>query len=103
MGTRGTLTFPNAETWSYKEGMDTEGDWTKTLSRSTTASLPFDPAVYATDKGPYAPFTKRLQHWIDFLQGRTPALSCTLHDGVRNMVILEAVVDSARRNVPIDV
>ncbi|PWN37046.1 NAD(P)-binding protein [Meira miltonrushii] len=94
MGTSGTINFPNMELWSFTGQSIEGGDWTLPLTQSKQAALPFD-QEFATDTGPNSPFAKRLQHWLDFIQGKSETLSCTLDDGLRNMAILEAILSSA--------
>lgn len=99
MGTKGTLNFPNMEHWCFR-GEEGEGDWTLPLTKSYQKALPFDDE-YATDQGPNSPFTKRLNHWINFIQGKEDKLSCTLQDGLRNMILLDAILKSARTGLPV--
>lgn len=95
MGTGGTINFPNMELWSFTgQSIEGGGDWTLPLTKSNQAALPFD-QEFATDSGPNSPFAKRLEHWLDFIQGKSDSLSCTLDDGLRNMAILEAILTSA--------
>lgn len=102
MGTAGTLNFPNFDYWSFTGGSaqsPSRGDWTKPLTKSTPASLGFGPEL-ATDKGPQAPFSARLRHWVDVIHGRALP-NCSLDDGIKNMVLLEAVRTSAQEGKPV--
>jgi len=95
MGTTGTINFPNMDLWSFTGQSVEGGDWTLPLTKSNQEALPFN-QEFATDKGSNSPFAKRLEHWLDFIQGKNETLSCTLDDGLRNMAILEAILTSAR-------
>ncbi|KAI5461895.1 quinate utilization oxidoreductase QutH [Mariannaea sp. PMI_226] len=100
MGTKGSIELPSLKRY-YFSGEKRDGCWTDELTKDDSRSPSRDPEQfqYSYDN---APFTKRLAHWVDVIRnGATP--NCTLRDGVMVTKILDALVESAEKGVPIDI
>jgi predicted dehydrogenase len=78
-GTRGTLSVPNMELWSYPG----EGGWYAPLGRTTLATATLDPLA------------EQLRHFLAVIAGREAPL-ISVEDAMRTLAVVEAVREAAR-------
>lgn len=96
MGSKGSVELPSLKRYYYNG----TGNWSNELLVDDEMTPSKNPGrfEYSSEN---APFTKRLEHWVDVIGGATP--NCTLRDGVMATAVLDALVDSGARGMPVDI
>lgn len=87
-GSEGSLSVPDMTLWEYGE---TGNSWTKELS-STKLDIP-DMKI---------PFEAQIEHFMKVIKGEDPA-SCDGAEGLRAVVVCEAIKQSMKENRPIEI
>lgn len=96
MGTKGSVELPSLKRYYYNG----DGNWGHELSVDDEMAPSRNPGrfEYSFES---APFTKRLEHWLDVMKGTPP--NCTLRDGVMATAVLDALVESGAQGIPVSV
>ncbi|GAA5884852.1 hypothetical protein JCM6882_007123 [Rhodosporidiobolus microsporus] len=88
LGTEGSLSFPELRLWHYTSPSHS---WTDKLVQDEP--LPVDPTP---------PFTRQLRHFVDVVEGKAEP-SCGGLDGLRTIITLEAILESMKTGLPVEV
>lgn len=89
MGTEGTLSIPDMKLWSYETAKTKS--WTEDLNL-TNIDVP----------GTKAPFELQVKHFVEVIRGKEIPL-CSGHDGLRAVVVCEAVKEAIATGLPVDI
>lgn len=88
LGTRGSLSFPQLQTWHYT---DPSHSWTDSLVQDDALAI-----------DPTPPFTHQLRHFADVCEG-TVEPQCGGEDALCTIITLEAILQSMKTGKPVDV
>jgi predicted dehydrogenase len=100
MGTKGSIELPSLKRFYYS-AENRPGCWSDVLASDNSLSPSCDPERFQYNYD-NAPFTKRLAHWVDVIQSGVQP-NCTLRDGVMVTKVLDALVESAEKGVPVNI
>ncbi|GAA5998199.1 Gfo/Idh/MocA family protein [Rhodotorula paludigena] len=88
LGTRGSLSFPQLQTWHYT---DPSHSWTDSLVQDDALAI-----------DPTPPFTHQLRHFADVCEG-TVEPQCGGEDALCTIITLEAILESMKTGNPVDI
>ncbi|PYI11048.1 oxidoreductase [Aspergillus sclerotiicarbonarius CBS 121057] len=91
LGTRGALSVPDLKRWSYDGG---ERSWSERLRVDEFGGEVDREAV---------PFDLQLGHFVDVLEGRESVVRCDAVEGLRALVVVDAVKRALEGGVPVEV
>lgn len=99
LATKGSIELPSFKRYYYS-GVG-EDNWSDKLSvdEELDPSRNFERFQYTHAN---APFTRRLEHWADVIEGVTSP-NCTLRDGVMATAVLDALVQSGASGMPVNI
>lgn len=99
LGAKGSIELPSFKRYYY--GGEAEASWSNKLSVDDDLAPSKNVARFEYSQE-NAPFTKRLEHWTEVIEGKaTP--NCTVRDGVMATVVLDALVESGASGLPVEV
>ncbi|GAA5862457.1 hypothetical protein JCM8547_002071 [Rhodosporidiobolus lusitaniae] len=87
-GTSGSFSFPELKLFHYNTPSES---WTDKISQDPAASVDSTP-----------PFTRQLRHFVDVVEGKAEP-SCGGLDGLKSIITLEAILESMKTGLPVDV
>jgi predicted dehydrogenase len=91
LGTKGSITIPELTRFHYDSYPATEGHWLNYIERDTSLANSIDDVP---------PFTLQLKHFVDVIKGAARP-SCSGSEGLKDIIVLEAVAKSMRSQVPV--
>ncbi|KIM74704.1 hypothetical protein PILCRDRAFT_79797, partial [Piloderma croceum F 1598] len=91
LGTKGSITIPELTRFHYDSYPATEGHWLNDIESDTSLATSIDDVP---------PFTLQLKHFVDVIKGAAQP-SCSGLEGLKNIIVLEAVEKSMRFQLPV--
>jgi predicted dehydrogenase len=94
-GTRGALSVPDLVRFAYEDEADgDEGDWTRVVREQK---------VGAGEEEVIVPFDKQMEHFVSLVKGEVDKPMCSGEDGLRALMVCEAVKEAIRTGMGVDV
>jgi predicted dehydrogenase len=91
LATKGSITIPELTRFHYDSYPATEGHWLNDIESDTSLAKAIDDVPS---------FTLQLKHFVDVIKGAAQP-SCSGLEGLKDIMVLEAVEKSMRSHVPV--